>query len=278
MNPIFRLTCFFLTISSLTWAEEVPENFQTENLVAWCIVPFDARGRGPEERAAMVKELGLRRVAYDWRAEHVPTFGAELKAYRDEGLEMFAFWKGDESAYSLFSEHEVKPQVWRTLPSNQEATQEEKVKKAVAEMEPLAKRTQKEGLAFGLYNHGGWGGEPANLVAVCEALRDLGYENVGIVYNFHHGHDRIDSWAEDLALMKPYLLCLNLNGMVKGGPEKGLKILEIGEGDQEAAMIREIIRSGYVGPVGILDHQKETDSAETLRANLKGLADVLAAP
>ena len=42
-----------------------------DNLMAWCIVPFDAKKRGPEERAAMLKELGLSRLAYDWRDEHV---------------------------------------------------------------------------------------------------------------------------------------------------------------------------------------------------------------
>src|SRR5690606_24316374 len=48
--------------------------FARENLVAWCIVPFDSRQRSPAERAAMVKRLGLNRVAYDWREEHVATF------------------------------------------------------------------------------------------------------------------------------------------------------------------------------------------------------------
>src|SRR5439155_11909566 len=30
------------------------------NLVAWCIVPFDARKRGPEDRAAMLEKLGFK--------------------------------------------------------------------------------------------------------------------------------------------------------------------------------------------------------------------------
>ena len=48
--------------------------FDRANLVAWCIVPFDARNRGPEERAEMLQRLGIKRLAYDWRAEHIPTF------------------------------------------------------------------------------------------------------------------------------------------------------------------------------------------------------------
>ena len=46
--------------------------FARTNLVAWCIVPFDAKHRGPVERAEMVTKLGFTRVAYDWREQHVP--------------------------------------------------------------------------------------------------------------------------------------------------------------------------------------------------------------
>ncbi len=50
--------------------------FARTNVVAWCIVPFDAKHRGPEERAAMLEKLGFTMLAYDYRAEHIPTFDA----------------------------------------------------------------------------------------------------------------------------------------------------------------------------------------------------------
>ena len=56
--------------------------FAKTNLVAWCIVPFDSRKRTPEARAEMLERLGLRRLAYDWRAVHIPTFDAEVAAMR----------------------------------------------------------------------------------------------------------------------------------------------------------------------------------------------------
>ena len=66
-----------------------PESlFARTNLVAWCIVPFDARKRGPEERAAMLERLGLKKFAYDYRAEHIPTFDAEMEALRRHGIEL----------------------------------------------------------------------------------------------------------------------------------------------------------------------------------------------
>src|SRR4051794_24537919 len=41
-----------------------PGLFDRGNLVAWCIVPFDGKRRGPEERAAMLERLGFRHFAY----------------------------------------------------------------------------------------------------------------------------------------------------------------------------------------------------------------------
>ena len=66
--------------------------YNHDNIVAWCIVPFDSKKRGPEERAAMLKELGVKRLAYDYRAEHVPTFDDELNALKENGIELTAWW------------------------------------------------------------------------------------------------------------------------------------------------------------------------------------------
>ena len=68
-NPVnLRLLIFaWLGLAALSQAD----SFDKEKLVAWCIVPFDAKNRTPAERVQMLKELGLKRVAYDWRANHV---------------------------------------------------------------------------------------------------------------------------------------------------------------------------------------------------------------
>src|SRR5262245_39673417 len=68
------------------------EIFAPGNLVAWCIVPFDAKHRGPEERAQMLERLGLRRFAYDWRDEQIPTFDQELDALQRHRIRLEAFW------------------------------------------------------------------------------------------------------------------------------------------------------------------------------------------
>ena len=72
------LFALLLTPTIAFAAEPKTKPFDQANLTAWCIVPFDGKKRGPEERVAMLKRLGLTRYAYDWRAEHLPTFEKEV--------------------------------------------------------------------------------------------------------------------------------------------------------------------------------------------------------
>ena len=247
--------------------------FAKENLVAWCVVPFDASKRGPKERAEMLRRLGFTKLAYDWRAEHVPTFEEEIIELRRQGIEFFVFWSEHPEAFRLFEKHGIAPQVWRTPPSPANGTQEEKVEASAKALLPLVERTEQLGCKLGLYNHGGWAGEPDNLVDVTRWLREhAAADHVGIVYNFHHAHEQIHDFADVLANMQPYLLCLNLNGMNSGANPK---ILPIGQGQHERKMIKAVIASGYQGPIGILDHRSELDAEESLSENLAGLAKLV---
>ena len=92
------------------------------------------------------------------------------------------------------------------------------------------------------------------------------------MYNFHHGHAHIDDFARSFARMKPYLLCLNLNGMEHDGDKRGKLILTLAQGDQEMAMLRAVQESGWHGPVGILCHRTDADAGLVLADNLDGLA------
>ena len=63
MPPLRRLVLAGLVLPLLAarpvGAAPPPDLFAHENLVAWCIVPFDAQKRGPEARAAMLEKLLL---------------------------------------------------------------------------------------------------------------------------------------------------------------------------------------------------------------------------
>ncbi|MDP7049170.1 MAG: TIM barrel protein [Verrucomicrobiota bacterium] len=268
MNPRLLIAAL-LGFASLGHAN----SFDKDKLVAWCIVPFDAKERGPAARAKMLARLGLKRVAYDWRERHIDEFEEEILQYKKHELEYFAFWGAHEEAFRLFSKHRIHPQIWITAPSPEGESREGRLAAAAKVLSPFVKRTRQLGSKLGLYNHGGQGGEPTNLVALCEYLRmHQDAKHVGIVYNFHHGHGHITDFEKSLKLMQPYLLCLNLNGMNDNARPK---IVPLGQGQHEATMLRIVRQSGYKGPLGILDHRSDTDSEIALRENLDGMQKLL---
>jgi sugar phosphate isomerase/epimerase len=247
--------------------------FAPDNLVAWCIVPFDKKQRGPAERVEMLTRLGFKRYAYDWRAQHLPTFDEEVGLLKKRGIELTAVWfpanLGPEARTLLdvIRKHQVKTQLWVTMGDPGGTDQAAKVGAAATVIRPIAEEADKLGCTVGLYNHGGWFGEPENQVAVIERLK---LKNVGIVYNQHHGHDHLDRFPELLKTMLPHLLALNLNGMVKGGDRAGKKILPLAQGDRDLDLLKAIRDSGYKGPIGILGHTDD-DAEERLADNLDGL-------
>ncbi|MEO1524746.1 MAG: DUF6797 domain-containing protein [Planctomycetota bacterium] len=266
LSVLVLLICYANTSKAQT-----PDNLRDENLVAWCIVPFDSEDRRPAERAEMVRRLGLRRVAYDWRQKHVATFEEEILQYKRNGIEYFAFWDVHDQALQLFKKYGLRPQIWKTLPSPKAETQQDRVRLAAKQLLPLVETTRELGSKLGLYNHGGWGGEPENMIAVCEYLRkEHDAEHIGIVYNLHHGHGHIDDFETSLKRIKPYLLCLNLNGMTRDGDKRGKKILPLGEGEFDVKLLKMINQSGYEGPVGIIGHTQD-DVEQRLQDNLDGL-------
>lgn len=282
-----RLILLPLLAGSLVPAAAAPaaDLWSRDNLVAWCIVPFDTKKRDAAARADLLDHLQLRRLAYDWRAEHVPFFDAEVTTMARHGIELTAWWfptKLDDTArviLDVIARHKIHPQLWisgSSTPLKDPAEQAARVTSEVARLRPILEAAAKLGCQVGLYNHGGWGGEPENQLAILKRLRAEGFTQVGLVYNFHHGHDHITRFAAMWPRIQSQTLAVNLNGMVLNGDKTDRKILYLGEGDQELAMMRVIQASGWRGLVGILNHRTDTDAAVALRRNLAGL-DQLAA-
>lgn len=267
----------FVLLASLIHAQTPRDPFEHKNLMAWCVVPFDGKNRGPEERAAMLRKLGFVHYAYDWRDAHLPTFERELTAIKKEGITLDAVWfpasldKNAEFFLEKLQQHKIRTQLWVTMNGGSvTATPEEqakRVKQHADAIRPIAEAAAKIGCSVGLYNHGGWFGEPENQIAIIESLK---LKNVGIVYNLHHGHDHLDRFDALLKTMKPYLYALNLNGMEKNGDKVGKKILPLGQGVDDLRLLKAIKASGYSGLIGIIGHTND-DVEERLQDNLDGL-------
>ncbi len=247
-----------------------------ENLVAWCIVPFDASERTPLERALMLNKLGIEQFAYDYRDKHIPTFGEEIKVLKEHQIDLCAVWlwvdpadpwnEANRSILNILKETGTSTELWLGMPDGafDSLSDNESLKVAVETVEIILDRAQEAGCTLALYNHGGWYGEPENQLKIIEAL---GSEKVKIVYNFHHGHHQVEGFQELLHQMLPYLSTININGMKIEGP----KIITLGEGDKELDMLRTVKNSGYTGPIGILGHTEGEDIQVVLERNLNGL-------
>ncbi len=78
-------------------------------------------------------------------------------------------------------------------PTTSEADQQARVEAEANRIRPIAEAAARIGCTVGLYNHGGWFGDPENQIAI---INKLNLKNVGIVYNLHHGHDHLDRFAD----------------------------------------------------------------------------------
>jgi len=85
---VFLAACITITAA----AQKTPDVFSKKNLVAWCIVPFDSKERNAEQRAEMLNELGITKLAYDWREKHIPFFDEEIKQLNKHHITLQAFW------------------------------------------------------------------------------------------------------------------------------------------------------------------------------------------
>jgi len=247
------------------------------NVHAWCAVPFDAKKRGPEERAQMLEKLGIKRFVYDWRAKDIPTFGDEIQSLKRHGVELTGWWaptnpKAPEwpQILEVFKRENVHPQLWVMGSGPATKTPEEQQKRVEDEasrIKQIAELAAPYGCKVELYNHGGWFGQPDNQVAVVQKLRELGVNDVGMVYNFSHGHADIADFPALWKRMQPYVVAVNVTGMVDNGEHK---IMPPSQGKYELDMLRTVVSSGWQGPIGIIAEQGG-DAEVTLGNYLRGL-------
>lgn len=261
--------------------------FAKSNLHVWAYEEYDAVKRSPEERARLLKELGISKAGYICRnAARVAEFEAYARAYRKEGIELIAVWTPvntenplEEPQISVFLDVvdrlKLRLQWWLTLEEKfNDLPAASRVERAVARLRPLAMEANKRGCRLVIYGHGRtrWFTQSENQIAILERLKEaMPAAQLGIVYNFHQSHGQMDRLEKVFPRLKPHLVAVNLNGMHSSGPQ----IATLGKGDREKEMIDIIFKSGWRGPVGIIGHNRSADAKQTLQANLDGLRSIL---
>ena len=141
-------------------------------------LPFDARQRSPED-GRRCSTLGIRKFAYDWRAEPCHA-GARDRGAEAARVELTAFWfpaalKTKQSSSWRRSKAQAHAALWVSAGAND-------VDGAANVIRPIATEAARIGCTVGLYTMAGGrrAGEPAR------GHRNLAMPNVGIVYNQHH--------------------------------------------------------------------------------------------
>lgn len=254
-----------------------------DNYFAWCIVPFDSQNRTPVERIDMLKSLGFKSYAYDWREKHIPEMAFEFELAKKNSIDITSVWiwidgtdsvgnlsDNNKQVFKIIEESGIHTQVWIGIsePFFEGLNDEMSMTKAVDMVSYLSDRAATLGCKIGLYNHGGWFGDPVNQVKLIKAMPD---QDLGIIFNFHHAHELLDEFPALVDLMLPHLWAVNLDGIIAGGP----KILPIGEGNREHDMILLLEEKGYKGPYGILGHVEDADVKVILQKNIDGLQGML---
>lgn len=267
--------------------EPPPDVFARENLVAWCIIPYDSMHRTPLERARMLRRLGIQRLAMDWRAADIPNFDKEIDVLRKNQITLQAFWvRGDmyperntppaedgnlELVLATLKRNQVRTQIWCPFDANAEfmsLPESAKLTRAVEAVRYVATRAKEIHCSVAIYSHGDWMGEPENELKVLKQVR---MDNVGIVYDYEHGRPQMDLFPEFFPKLVPHLWAVILNGMQQGGPD----YITVGEGDRDLGMLKVIRDSGYRGPIGLMNHDKNRDAEVGLRLNMEGLKKML---
>ena len=256
--------------------------YAKNNLIAWCIVPFDNKNRSSEERAQMLNKLGINKLAYDWREKHVPSFDDELNALKKHNIKLQSFWyysgpdpekdKNFATIIDLLKRHNVKTQIWTMITGIKDLdgmTQHQKIEAVAKPVKYIADKAAEAGSSVGLYNHGGWFGEPENQLAIIEHLK---LPNLGLVYNFSHAEEQIHRFPEFYPKILPYLYAINLTGLQGGIPAK---VVPVGKGNIEYKMMKIIEHSSYSGPIGIINEDFAPDAEDGLKLNMEGLKKYL---
>lgn len=261
--------------------------FAKSNLHVWAYEEYDGVERTPEERAQLLKDLGITKAGYICRsAVRVAEFEAYVKAYKNEGIELVAVWTpvntknplGEiqiRTFLEIVERYKLNIQWWLTLEENYDKLPKTgRVEHAVTRLRPLVAEANKRGCRLVLYGHGRekWFTQCENQLAILDILKEeMPAAQLGIVYNFHQSHSQMDRLQTIFPRLKPHLTAVNLNGMHSNGPQ----IAPLGNGDRERGLIDIIFKSGWRGPVGIIGHNRSVDVKQILQSNLDGLHSIL---
>lgn len=274
-NVLARITAALPVIMGISVSCAAPPNpgslWARGNLHAWEIANWDLRKRTPDERARLLKKMGIGHYAYlpstdptnlkpDVSASHLD-IDAEIAAMQKHGIEVRAwfFWINKDhpaeepevgKALEAFKRHGIRPQIWlppsygQSPPESMSPQQrQQRINWEADRIAAFVKLAAPYGCKVNLYGHPGWLGRMENQLEIIDQLRKIGVTDVGIVYNITHSRatsefkDDADAFPQLWSRIKPYVVAINTEHW-------RTPFRTIG-------MMRVIQDSGWTGPVGM---------------------------
>jgi sugar phosphate isomerase/epimerase len=252
------------------------------------LIAHDAVPRTALERATMLREIGLSRIVWDWREEHIDSFDAELDALRLAGVQLAGMWTPlpmpalEEPDYAsrfgvvparlkyLITEaarRGLSPDLWTQIsfgaPGAPLALSPElhrsEVQRAADHLMGIARLARGHGMCLMLTNHGGWAGQPQTMIDVVRELEARGLSNVGIGLRLHHAHHLIPDLDRHIATLGDYLAAVMLSGADAGAELSGRVVLPFGAGSRDRWVTHVLMESGWQGQ--LLVHAVGRDDA-----------------
>ena len=246
----------------------------------------------------MLHSVGLTKIIWDWRDEHIDTFDAELDALRQHHIELAGMWTPspmpafEEPDYSsrfgvvstriktLITEAARRghtPDLWTQIafggPGTPSAPSEQvhgaEVVRAADHLTGLVRLARGHGMCVVLTNHGGWAGEPRTLVDIVSELARRGLGNVGIGFRLQHAHHLIADLDHHLATMSEHLVAVMLSGADAGAELTGRVILPFGAGSRDRWVTHALLESGWQGQL-VVHAVGNDDSEARLLDSLEG--------
>jgi len=246
----------------------------------------------------MLRAMGVTKIIWDWRDEHIDTFDAELDALRQNQIELSGIWTPspmpafEEPEYpsrfgvvstrikTLISEAARRgytPDLWTQIAfastgmtsTPSEHVHRAEVMRAADHLTGLVRLARGHGMCVVLTNHGGWAGEPRTLVDIVTELARRGLGNVGIGFRLQHAHHLIADLDHHIATMSEHLVAVMLSGADAGAELTGRVILPFGAGSRDRWITHALLESGWQGQL-VVHAVGNDDSEARLLDSLEG--------
>jgi sugar phosphate isomerase/epimerase len=259
------------------WGANPPKPSEREVFFPFCIDWHDAKKRGFEEQAAMLKELGYPGVGHIW----LDDVEERIKSLDDAGLELFQITIQVDIAPGKTPYDPRLKEVLRRVRGRgvqfallvngmkpSDPAGDERAVQIVQEIAGLDPETDAE---FLLYPHvANWIERLEDAVRLAD---QIDRPNVGVMFNLCHWlrvcPDR--DYATRLKRAMPRLMAVSINGADEWDTEPGWAkyIQPLGRGDFDMAKFLRTLRElGYRGPVGLQCYGIGGDAREHLKESL----------